>query len=249
MPDPDKANVVSGFVAVEAVRRAGLQPARPRIRTGPAPQKPEPRPLPRGPQPLVIGSDGKPPSPRIGHTALPPRHEIVCYECSYMFVMQGRVWTTQCPKCRQRLENVDHVIEDEHTESIRTIGKVTVTETGKLKGCDVRARELLLAGAVKDARVETGHLQLAPTARFDIKDIRAKNIVVEAGGEFAFEHKLSCRDVTVAGTLHAVLFSEGLILVQAGGFLKGELHGSHLVVEPGGALKADISIISEHSKA
>ena len=246
MPDPEKTSVVSGYVAVQAVRRSGKQPSKPRIRK-PASKPRQLDPLPvSGAQPIVIGSTGSnPPAARIGHTVLPPRHEIVCYECRYTFIMQGRVWSTQCPKCHKRLENVDHVVEGTWTKNVRTIGKVHITKDGVLEKGEILAREVALEGSVKDGTIETSCLQLYPGARFDMKNIRARDLVVKKGAKFAFTRRLSCRDVDIAGTLNAVIYSEGVIKVREGGMLRGEVHGSHLVIESGGGLKAKISVVSD----
>ena len=102
MADGDRANMIDGFASVQAVRRSRPKGADPKYAPSrtrlPASEKKKPPP----------SSDGKPVA-HIGRTALPPRHDILCYACSYRFVHTGRMGEgLLCPKCHEMLLTKDY---------------------------------------------------------------------------------------------------------------------------------------------
>jgi predicted Zn-ribbon and HTH transcriptional regulator len=183
---------------------------------------------------------------RIDHTVLPERHDIVCYDCGYTFVLNGRIRDTYCPKCRELLAASEHVIEGDWSEDILSIGRLEVQAHGVLHDCEVVVRECVLAGDVRKARLRVcGRLELCDGARFNPERIQACDIVVRPGGTFTTSRKLRCRNLDVSGVIKARVAAEGVITVHPGGCLQGDIRGDHLVVEAGGGLKAELHIGKE----
>ncbi|MBN1557244.1 MAG: polymer-forming cytoskeletal protein [Lentisphaerae bacterium] len=229
-------NVIDGFTSIQAVRRSGQasRQARTRPSSSRLPNKP------RGPS--GAPAPGKP-AARIGHTAMPERHEIVCYECGFAFVLQGRFEKTYCPKCRQCLTFETITIDGVSRRTVKTIGVVTVTPAGKIAGGRIVATDVILAGAINGGQVcVSRRLELREGATFKPDCVSMRDVRIHAGARIALDHDLVCRDLEVDGFLKARVHADGLIAVRRGGFLSGEIHGPRLAVQDGAGLSAVLDV-------
>ena len=233
----DKPTVIDGFTSVQAVRRTGkgssvarTRPSRTKL---PATQTDK-----RKKKPPVTRAT------RIGHTVMPAKYEIVCYECEYAFTVQGRIQnSTFCPKCRKRLRYSDHVVDSVWTEDLKTIGTIEVKPEGVIRNADLVAREIILAGRIENSRVRvTCRLEICSGAKIDLRTVELRNLLIRAGAQFSIRRKLVCNNLEVAGTLRSRAFVEEQAVIKRGGHLLGEIHSPSLIVEEGGGLSADVSI-------
>lgn len=233
--------MIDGFASVQAVRRA-------RTPRGPASRPSEP-----------VASSSKPVSARkvgeararIGHTAIPHRFDITCYACGYGFVIQGQLGKIFCPKCREQLNSADQTIEGEWQGDLQTIGTVHVSPGAVLKGGFITARQFVLAGTVEGTRITVhGCMNLREGGQLsDGHQCTMNDLQVERGGRFTIRDPLHCRHLTIEGDLKANVSTQGTVTIRTGGVLRGELHGSHLVVEEGGGLRARIEVRPAPPKA
>jgi len=224
--------VIDGFSSVQAIRRAQR-----RTETD--------TPGRSGGKPDQQKENGhaKKAGARIDHTVIPGKHEIICYECDYLFMLAGRIQDTMCPKCHKPLKVTDHVIDGEWAESLRTIGTINIKEGAVLNGSELRARDIILAGNAENGIIRAGRrLELCKGARLNMAKTRMKDVFVRKGGEFEFSSTITLRDLEIEGSLKARIFADGLVIIKNGGTLDGELHTPHLVVEDGGGLKARVVI-------
>jgi cytoskeletal protein CcmA (bactofilin family) len=229
LPHPRKASVVDGFTVVRMVRHAkGGEP------------EPSPPPAPKK-EPAPPGGEKK---SHIGHTVLPTRHAIRCYECGYEFSLTARSPKTYCPKCRTILEWKDYLIQGEWSEPVKTAGTIRVGPQGVLKAGPVIATDILIEGRLEGGDLEAFRwLEIGPGAVYDPLHMKALSLRVAAGVEMKLKGKAGFRDVDILGRLDARLQATGLVTVRAGGLLTGELEGSHLAVEEGGGLRARLKIV------
>jgi cytoskeletal protein CcmA (bactofilin family) len=223
VPDSPKATVIDGFTSVQAMRRIerraaqARQPATPK---SPAPVEPSP-------------------AAHFASSVMPQKYEITCYECGYLFALQGHVHDTLCPKCHRNLEALNLTIEGEWTVPVKTIGTVELKAGSVLKNVEINARDVILRGNAEDGTlVVTRRLEVHQGATLDIEKTSFRDLAIRSGGKFAFTKKIACRNLEVEGELTASIYSEGVITVRNGGLLKGEVHGPHLVIEEGGGLEA-----------
>lgn len=180
---------------------------------------------------------------RINHTVIPKKHEITCYECDYYFMVSGRIQDTMCPKCHKNLKAIDHTINGEWTDSVRTIGTVELKAEAVLNGAEIRARDIILEGNAEKGTIRAGRrLELRKGARLNMARTRMKDLCVMKGGEFELSSTITCRDLEIEGTLKARIFADGMVRIKCGGILDGELHTPHLIVEDGGGLEAKVVI-------
>ena len=233
MPPTDDVNLIDGFSSVQAVRHSGQK-------SGSARTRPSPSRLPRK-------NETKEPKasrgPKIGHTAVPVRREIVCYECGYAFVLQGHFPKTHCPKCHEVMDMADHVIDYEYAGTLKTMGTVDLGPHAVLKGATLIAGDVVIAGDARDADIRACRgVELREGATFEIERIHAEELRFAPGSRFVFTRKLECNNIDVAGTLRAKVHSRGVVTIRCGGLFRGELRGGHLVVEEGGGLCAKLLV-------
>lgn len=231
-----KPNFIDGFSSVQAVRRSAkakseckTQPSR---TTLPAVEKPPP--------PQAAPSA---PATRIGHSVIPEKFEITCYECQYKFILQGRIIDTFCPKCHKKLQSGNHILDGEWSGSIMTLGTVEIRDTCVLKDADIVARNVILAGRADNGKLRVNNrLEICPGASLNIAECRLTDIVVKEGVVLDIGDAILCRDLEVLGEVKAEVESTGVITVEPGGFLKGKITGPRLVIKDGGGLKARLKI-------
>ena len=238
-----KPLIIDGLASVRAVRRTRDDDAPKEARTRPSRTRlPEDHPRPSD---RTRGLS----SARIGHTAIPVRRELLCYECGYGFVAHGKIHQPICPKCHRNLCMDDMTIAREWQGTVRTLGNVHIRKDGTITGGHITARDILIEGDASAGTLVAGHeLQLGPGATFDISTITFSNLVVKPGARISLKRKLVAENVDVEGEVRLNLEATGLVKVHAGGFLKGTVKARHLIVEDGGGLKAKLKIEPEDQR-
>lgn len=233
MPKNRKVNTLDSYATIRAVAR-----------NKPAPGSPASAPATDDTIPTdATATDLQKPGARVARTAVPVKHHIQCYECSYKFQVHGRATTTHCPKCRVLLDFKDYLIDSEWMETIKTAGTIRLTATGVLKSGDLIGAEVIIEGIIEGGRARALRtIELGAGAIFSEKAVSAPDLRIAPGAEFKFKQESKYRNVELFGTLHAKLESTGIITVKAGGLLEGEVQAQHLVVEEGGGLKAMLRI-------
>jgi cytoskeletal protein CcmA (bactofilin family) len=239
--DQLEPNVIDGFASVLAVRRAKRRQDAQKTARSPAGATPPPHQAPPKLGEAVEAQKGI--IGRFARTIIPVRYEIACYECEYSFHISGQIRETRCPKCRAILKGGDHVIDKECFQPIRTTGNVELRQGSVLRGVDVTAKDIILAGSAEHGSLHScGRLELWPGARFDSTRLKVKDLVVRHGARFILPQAIRCRNVEVEGELNAIIFAEGLVTLRTGGLLAGEIDCARLVVEEGGGLEAHVCV-------
>ena len=224
--------IIDGFTSVQAVKRRG--------RGAKAP----PRKTVSAAAPTSRASPETPAKPsRAKRTALPSRHEIVCYDCGYKFTMPGQMRDTYCPKCRTTILVGDITIDNEWTGAARTMGTITLTKSGSLKEADLTAGDMILEGNAEDGTLNVCRtLEIRRGARVDPTRITANDIRVRSGCRLKPKAALACRTLHVEGQLHGEIHTEKTVTVHPGGVLRGTIRAASIEVEGGGGLKAKLFI-------
>ena len=239
MPKIRKVNTLDSYATIRAVARAKPASALP---AGPS--------TPGSEQPSAPPTESQQSGARVARTALPVKHQILCYECGYKFQTHGRVTSTHCPKCRALLDLTDHTIDSEWVDTIKTAGTIRLTPTGVLKSGDLIGADVIVEGIIEGGRARALRtLELAAGAIFSEKAVSGPDLRIGPGAEFKFKQTGKYRNVEVCGSLIGKLEVAGLVTVKAGGLIEGELHAEHLIVEEGGGLKADLRIAPKSQAA
>lgn len=229
-----KAGEMSGFDVVRAVKHVRDQQG-----SAPPPPPKPPAPPSAGPEP----PEENKPSVRIGKTAVPTKHEYVCYECGYRFTVAGKVRTLYCAKCRTILNQADYTIDKPHDVSILTAGTVTITPEGTWAGGSLSARDVILHGRHDGGTIKASRrLEIHPGAVFNLGNIETESLIVRAEAAIKAETPVTFRDIELHGEFVGDLTAEGLVTIHPGGHFQGRLTTMHLRVEEGGGLNADVVI-------
>lgn len=238
MPGSKEPNVIDGFSSVRAVRHAGEAGHARQFKTRPSKDR-----IPGTKEQSGQQNKAEPPASRIGHTVVPQKHELLCYECGYAFVVQGVIHYPICPKCHRKLIKDDLSIDAEWTGNVRTIGNVEIKSTGIVKSGSITARDIIIEGNAERCALHAGRrLELGHGARFNIEKAEFKDVLVRPGARIAIPPKLFCRNLYVEGELKAAVTASGTVSVKSGGLLRGRVNTAHLTVEDGGGLKARLRV-------
>jgi len=155
MPRPDHNGMIDGYSSVQALRRLD--------------GKASPRAKPPEESALDEGAAAPPKPAGFGHTALPTRHELICYSCGYAFVVTGRLDKVICPKCRTQLETGDKHIDGAWSGNLKTVGRVYINSGATVTSSSIVAMDIRVAGICRNTRLEpTRHLELDSGAQVEI---------------------------------------------------------------------------------
>jgi cytoskeletal protein CcmA (bactofilin family) len=242
VPPTGDLNVIDGFSSVQAVKRVGKK--KPRKATASA-KSDKPSERKRSGQ----GAAARKPGLRIGKTAVPLKRELVCYECAYRFILQGTFAKTHCPKCHEELDVSDHKLDSSFSDTLKTMGRIEIGAKAVLKGATLVAGEVVISGNASGANIDAcRRVELCKGGRFDLERIKTDHIIVTKEGVFAITGSSQCKDIEIAGTLKAKLFSSGTVTIKKGGLLRGEVHSAHLIVQDGAGLQAKAFIQQQSNK-
>lgn len=132
----------------------------------------------------------KKPAAHIGHTVMPTKNEITCYQCEYEFKFTGRIAKIHCPKCKAELDLTDHTIDTVWTKSIKTAGKIYVTSKGVIKGGALSALDIMLDGKIEGGMVQAyRYIELGPNAVFSIANIKGRDLRIASFARINLETK------------------------------------------------------------
>jgi len=230
-------NFIDGFSSVQAVKRSKNSGKARTHSSGdklPALKKPEP----------VKDEGSKSAAKRISRSIIPEKFSITCYECKYVFTLQGRVIDNFCPKCHEKLLAKDVVIDKEWSDDVKTIGRVEIKKGASFKKqCRIVTRDLLLAADASDADLTVHNkLELSRGAGFNVKATTIHSLLIVKGSSLAMKGRIECESMEVLGTFTGTIAASKTVTIEKGGSFKGSLEAPGLVVRDGAALNAKLKI-------
>ncbi len=230
-----KTPVIEGFRSVQAIQRSGTAPKVAKTHH-PAARLPEKK---RSDKP----SDTQKANARIGHTAMPARHQLTCYECGFEFILTGRLDNTICSKCRKTLEITDHVVAGKWSYDVKTLGTIEVRPEADFEAVNLVCGNLVLEGNIEACTVTVCRaLTLKKGAKFDLDKMTLTDVVVAPKARLSLKRKFTCRHLELGGQLSTQLHADGRVTLKAGSTFTGEIHTASLDVQEGAALKATLNI-------
>ena len=150
---------------------------------------------------------------------------------------------TYCPKCRTTIIVGDITIDAEWSGSVKTMGTVTVTHSGRLKAAKLTAGDMIIEGNAEDGTINVCRtLELRKGARLDPARVTVNDIRIRPDCRLSPKVSLVCQTLHVEGQLRGEVRTGRAITVHAGGLLQGKVHAASLEVEHGGGLKAQLFI-------
>lgn len=233
MPRPDHKGMIDGFTSVQALRRLdGKQnPVQP-VQENSAPDRSG-----------AVPADSVPRSGPFGHTALPTRHELICYSCSYAFVVAGRLDKVLCPKCKTFLETGDKHIDDAWSGTLKTVGRVYINSGATVTSSRIVATDIQVAGICRNTRLEpTRHLELDTGAQVELDKLSGLRIIILEDAKLKLDEPLRCRSLEIHGDLQAEARPTERATLHPSAMFRGTLYTPRLIVHEGAGLKAFLHI-------
>jgi len=228
--------MVGGFDVFKALERAQSEHGRQ------APQLAEPaRPEDKEPAPAA---GLKKVASNIGRTVMPPKHELVCFDCGYAFEITGNVDSILCPRCRVDISLRDEIIDGEWSEDLKTGGTVEIGPEGVLKSGEIIAKEVLLGGRIEGGSITAyQRLIIANGAAYRRDMIETPAIRIAVGAALELDAAAEFREVDIAGRLAVgdLLVTE-LLTVRSGALLSGKVSARRMVIETGGGLHGELRV-------
>ena len=241
MLDRQKANLVDGYTALKAARRA----ARSKGHGDDRPRKAAEETADTG----RSGAEKRSSGVHIARTVRPESHEIVCYECGYVFRLSGRAQRSFCPRCRTVLDMVDYTLETEWNEDLKTAGTIRLTREAVLVEGVLVAGDIILEGRVVGGSLRAARrLLIRPGTAFPEGRVTARVVEISPGADVKLRGRGSFENIEVAGSLKGRFQVEGLVRIRCGGLLQGEVEAARLIVEEGGGLKAKVKVVRKRGE-
>lgn len=180
----------------------------------------------------------------IGHTALPPKHKLVCFDCGYRFEISGKIESILCPKCRVDISLRDEVVAGEWEGDLKTGGTVEIKADGVIVGGEIIAKEVVFDGRIEGGSINAyDRLLFGSGASYDPDLIETPNLGIAAGTALKLTGGQSFKSVWIAGALECdELEVAETIEIEAGGLFKGKLRARNLIVADGGGLNAAVDV-------
>lgn len=233
MAKSSRPREIDGLSSVKAAGRSSKKKSAPRVQPS--------RTRLQGGKPETAADS--PPAKRIGHTVVPDKFSITCYECEYVFSITGKLKDTFCPKCKTELKADNVSVSSPVPRSVKTIGTTTISGSTDLKTAAVITRDMVLSAAISGGSVIVrNRLFLDEGATFDPNSLKALDITVKPAADIKIHGELSCRNILIEGIIDADLKITGTATVTQGGWLKGTITGEHLILKEGGGLSAQIDL-------
>ncbi len=229
MPRPDHNGMIDGYSSVQALRRLD--------------GKGSPRAKPPEESAPDEGATAPPKPASFGHTALPTRHDLICYACGYAFVVTGRLDKVLCPKCKTWLETGDKHIDGAWSGNLKTVGRVYINSGATVSSSSIVATDIRVAGICRNTRLEpTRHLELDTGAQVELDKLSGQRLVIIEDAKLTFDEPLRCRSLEIRGELQADARPSEGGEIHPGGMFRGTLHAPRLIVHDGAGLKAHLHI-------
>ncbi len=231
MPRLDHTGMIDGYTSVQALRRLDGKTPRTPV---PSSEKDEGE---------RIASEETPKSQTFGHTALPTRHDLICYNCGYAFVVTGRLDKVLCPKCKTWLQTGDHHIDGVWSGTLKTVGCVFINSGASVSSSHIIATDIRVAGSCRNCRLEPSrNLELDSGAHLELDRLSERRVVVVEGACLVLDEPLRCRSLDIFGELQAEVRLSERGTIRSGGFFRGSLFAPRLLVEEGAGIRAFIHV-------
>ena len=225
--------LIDGYSSVQAIKRSGKAPqAQPKLKHS-ATQ------LPHAVAPPEPATPAAPVAPKAQHTAVPMKHDLVCYECDFAFTQSGKMHYAFCPKCKRKLDIENHTISGAWTTDLRTMGTIEIMPDAILSPVTLVAQTIIVAAEASRVTLRaTRRLELAAGGNINLHTATMKELHIRHGALYAFPDGVTCRIIDIAGALHANIRAEERVLIRATGYFRGELYSPRLQVQDGATIRA-----------
>jgi cytoskeletal protein CcmA (bactofilin family) len=172
-----------------------------------------------------------------------------CFECPGEREVPKSATSTLCPKCGAYIDLQDYRISSIYTRSIRTGGRLIVTNKGDLIGRRTFCGSAEIQGSVRGQLICTGTVRIKLKGKLN-GSIEAKTVCIEKKCDVEMVHPIRAELVEIDGIISGQIASRKVIIhptgrltgtvsalgfsVDQGGYFSGELSIGKMEMAPGG---------------
>jgi cytoskeletal protein CcmA (bactofilin family)/predicted RNA-binding Zn-ribbon protein involved in translation (DUF1610 family) len=164
-----------------------------------------------------------------------------CFECEGEREVPKSATSTLCPKCGAYIDLQDYKISSIYTRSIRTGGRLTITNKGDLIGRRTFCGSADIEGSVRGDLICTGAVKIKVKGKLN-GNLEAKTVYIEKRCEAEIVHPIRAERVEIAGTLSGQIIATRTVVIHKTGRLTGTVTALGFSVEKGGRYFGDLSI-------
>ena len=164
-----------------------------------------------------------------------------CFECTGEREVSRNATSTLCPKCGAYIDLQDYKITGVYTRTIRTGGRLIVTEK-----CDLLAKKVFcgyaeIAGSVRGQLTCSGDVWVRYKGKLS-GSIKGKTVHIEKKCEAEFLHPIFAELVEIDGRISGQIISTRSVVIRKTGRLTGSVSARGFTVDKGGCFLGDVSI-------
>ena len=164
-----------------------------------------------------------------------------CFECSGEREVPQTATSTLCPKCGAYIDLQDYKISGIYTRSIRTGGRLTITNKGDLISRKTFCGSAEIQGSLRGSLICTGEVKIKISGKMS-GSIEAKTVYIEKKCAAEFVHPIRAEQVEIEGTVSGQIIAARKVIIHKSGRLTGKVSALGFFVEKGGHYSGDLSI-------
>jgi cytoskeletal protein CcmA (bactofilin family)/predicted RNA-binding Zn-ribbon protein involved in translation (DUF1610 family) len=164
-----------------------------------------------------------------------------CFECKGKREVIKSATSTICPQCGAYIDLQDYKIIGNFSRSIRTRGKLIITNKGDLNSNRVICNSADIQGIMRGSLICGGEVYIKIKSKMS-GSIEAKTVYIDKKCKAEFVRPIRANLVEIGGNISAWIISDGKVIVQKTGRLTGAVFGQGFIVEKGGEFFGELSI-------
>ena len=164
-----------------------------------------------------------------------------CFECTGKREVPKSATSTICPLCGAYIDLQDYRIIGNYSRSIRTRGRLIITNKGDLNSNRVICDYAEIQGTMRGNLICSGEVHIRLKGKLS-GSIEAKSVHIDKKCEAEFVRPIRAELVDIEGIISARIISTGKVMIQKTGRLTGAVFGRGFTVEKGGEFFGELSI-------
>jgi cytoskeletal protein CcmA (bactofilin family)/Zn finger protein HypA/HybF involved in hydrogenase expression len=164
-----------------------------------------------------------------------------CFECIGKREVPKSATSTICPQCGAYIDLRDYRIVGNYSRSIRTRGRLFLTNKGDLNSNRVICEEADIQGLMRGSLICNGEVRIRLKGKLS-GSIEAKKVLIDRRSEVEFVRPLRGELVEIEGVVAGRITASGKVVIQKSGRLTGAVFARAFTVEKGGVFLGELSI-------
>ena len=164
-----------------------------------------------------------------------------CFECPGEREVPKSATSTLCPKCGAYIDLQDYKISSIYTRSIRTGGRLIVTNKGDLIGRQTFCGSAEIQGPFRGNLICTGAVRIKLKGKLS-GSIEAKTVYSEKKSDAVMVHPIRAELVEIDGTISGQIIATRKVVIHKAGRLTGTVSALGFSVDKGGYFFGELSI-------